>query len=185
MSKLGVVCLVSLLTFNHSKFNFLNSHLVRDRPGALPEVRAETCGRTRRTIASPCRFAVRLCSLSSMSCDICTHTPAWKSSTNFILYPFVVQRCCTSWLWHWHGYEWHSPLYRTLRLTTSPGGRICVPCVTQCVETDVLCDYVRHRRNGYLAQRVPSPFLASRFRICLSCEVLEGMFPWRTRCQLS
>ena len=42
-----------------------------------------------------------------------------------------------------------------------------------------LCN--RHRLNGSLAQRVPSPFLASRFRKCLDCEVLEGMFPWRTR----
>ena len=43
----------------------------------------------------------------------------------------------------------------------------------------------RHRLNGYLAQRVPSLFLASSFRMCLNCEVLKGMFPWRTRYPLS
>ena len=35
----------------------------------------------------------------------------------------------------------------------------------------------RHRLNGYLAQRVPSLFLASSFRMCLNCEVLKGVFP--------
>ena len=39
----------------------------------------------------------------------------------------------------------------------------------------------RHRLTGYLAQRVPSLFLASSFRMSLKCEVLKGMFPWRTR----
>ena len=34
----------------------------------------------------------------------------------------------------------------------------------------------RHRLIGYLAQRVPSLFLASSFRMCLKCEVLKGMF---------
>ena len=38
----------------------------------------------------------------------------------------------------------------------------------------------RHRLNGYLAQRVPSLFLANSFRTCLDCEVFKGMFPWRT-----
>ena len=38
----------------------------------------------------------------------------------------------------------------------------------------------RHRLSGYLAQRVPSIFLASSFRMSLDCEVLNGMFPWRT-----
>ena len=38
----------------------------------------------------------------------------------------------------------------------------------------------RHRLNGYLAQRIPSLVLASGFRMCLNCEVLKGMFPWRT-----
>ena len=46
--------------------------------------------------------------LTIMSCDIHTHTPAQKRSTNFILYPFVVERCSTNWLGHGHGYEWHS-----------------------------------------------------------------------------
>ena len=40
---------------------------------------------------------------------------------------------------------------------------------------------IRHRLNGYLAQRVPSLSLAGSFRMCLNCEVLEGMFSWRTR----
>ena len=36
----------------------------------------------------------------------------------------------------------------------------------------------RHRLNGYLAQRVPSVLLASSFRMCLNCEVLECIFAW-------
>ena len=44
---------------------------------------------------------------------------------------------------------------------------------------------VRHRLNGFLAHRVPSLFLDSIFRMCLSCEVLKGMLPWRTRYPLS
>ena len=43
----------------------------------------------------------------------------------------------------------------------------------------------RHRLNGYLAQRVPSLSLASNFTMCSNCEVLEGMFPCRTRYPLS
>ena len=39
----------------------------------------------------------------------------------------------------------------------------------------------RHWLNVNLAQRVPSLFLASSFMFCLDCEVLKGMFPWRTR----
>ena len=48
----------------------------------------------------------------SMSCDIHTHAPAQKSSTNlnFILYPFFVQTCSINWLGHGHGYEWHSSI---------------------------------------------------------------------------
>ena len=42
-----------------------------------------------------------------------------------------------------------------------------------------------HRQNRYLAQRVPSLFLAISFRMCLNCEALKGMFPWRTRYPLS
>ena len=49
----------------------------------------------------------------------------------------------------------------------------------------LVADKVRHRLNGYLAQRVPSLFLASSFRMCLNCAVLKGMFPWRTRYPLS
>ena len=39
----------------------------------------------------------------------------------------------------------------------------------------------RHRPNGYLAQWVPSIRLASSFTMCLMCDVLTGIFPWRTR----
>ena len=46
-------------------------------------------------------------------------------------------------------------------------------------------EYNRHRLNGHLAQRVSSFFLASSFRNCLTSAVLECMFPWRTRYQLS
>ena len=51
----------------------------------------------------------------------------------------------------------------------------CSPCLTDC----------RHRLDGYLAQWVPSLSLASGSRNCLNCEVLKGMFPWRTRHPLS
>ena len=44
---------------------------------------------------------------------------------------------------------------------------------------------VRHRLNGYLAQQVPSFLFAGSFGRCLNCEVLKGMFPWRTRYTLS
>ena len=45
--------------------------------------------------------------------------------------------------------------------------------------------YYRHRLDEYLAQRVPSLSLAGSFRMCLNCEVLKGMFHWRTRYPLS
>ena len=41
------------------------------------------------------------------------------------------------------------------------------------------------RLNGYLAQWVPTFVIAGSFRMCLNCEVLKGMFAWRTRCPLS
>ena len=44
---------------------------------------------------------------------------------------------------------------------------------------------IQHRLNGYLAQRVPSLFLASSFRMCLDCEGLKGAFPWRASYRLS
>ena len=46
--------------------------------------------------------------LMFMGCDIHTHAPAEKGSTNIILYPFVLRQCSTNWLGHGHGYEWHS-----------------------------------------------------------------------------
>ena len=43
-----------------------------------------------------------------LSCDIHTHTPAPQSSTNFLLYDFVINKGYTSCLGH--GHESHSPL---------------------------------------------------------------------------
>ena len=43
----------------------------------------------------------------------------------------------------------------------------------------------RHRLIVYLAQRVPSLFLASSFRSCLNCAVLKCIFAWGTRYPLS
>ena len=45
----------------------------------------------------------------------------------------------------------------------------------------VVSDLVQRRLSGYLAQRVPSLFLAGSLRNCSNCAVLKGMFPWRTR----
>ena len=49
--------------------------------------------------------------LKVMSCDIDihTHTPAKKSSTNFLLHTFVIRACSTNSLGHRHGHECHSP----------------------------------------------------------------------------
>ena len=44
---------------------------------------------------------------------------------------------------------------------------------------------IRHQLNGFLAQWVPSLFLASSFRKCLNCAVLKCMFPWMSRYPLS
>ena len=52
----------------------------------------------------------------------------------------------------------------------------------QALETGVT---VRKRLNGYLAQRVPSIFLAGSFRTCFNRAVPESMFPWRARYPLS
>ena len=52
-------------------------------------------------------------------------------------------------------------------------------CISVLVKRTSVKD--RHRLNGYLDQRLPSLFLASCFRMCLNCEVLDGTFPWRTR----
>ena len=40
---------------------------------------------------------------------------------------------------------------------------------------------IRHRLNGYLARRVPSLILAISLTMCLNCEVLKGMCPWKTK----
>ena len=44
-----------------------------------------------------------------MGCDIHTHAPDPKSSTNFQLYYSVAQRCSANCLGHGYGYECHSP----------------------------------------------------------------------------
>ena len=79
-----------------------------------------------------------------------------------------------------------APVRPFVRQSLRPCVRPCVrpsvrPSVRPCVHTHTF----RHRLNGYLVHRVPSLFLASSFRTCLNCEVLKGMFPWRTRHPLS
>ena len=44
----------------------------------------------------------------NLSCDVHTHTPAPKSSTNSKLYPFLLQMSSTNCLGHGHGYECRS-----------------------------------------------------------------------------
>ena len=62
---------------------------------------------------------------------------------------------------------------------------VCV-CVCVCIYIYIYRQgRARHRLNEYFAQRVPSCFLASSFRMCVNCGVLKGMFPWRTRYPLS
>ena len=48
-----------------------------------------------------------------LSCDIHTHTSAPRSSTSFLLYPFVLHICSTSCFGRGHGYEFHSPSFET------------------------------------------------------------------------
>ena len=46
---------------------------------------------------------------------------------------------------------------------------------------DLFGALVRHRlKMCTWPKRVPSIFLTSSFRTCLNCEVLKGMFAWRT-----
>ena len=58
-----------------------------------------------------------------LSCDIHTHTPARKSSTDCQLYYCVIQMCYANCLGHGHGYECHSPLPSTSPLITLPQRR--------------------------------------------------------------
>ena len=60
-----------------------------------------------------------------MSCDIYTHTPARKSSTNLQLYYYVVQIYYTNWLGRGHGYEWHSRVKQQLRARPRQRRRDC------------------------------------------------------------
>ena len=64
------------------------------------------------------------------------------------------------------------------------GRKLILRDLIACLLLQALAAF-RHRLNGYFAQRLPSLFLASSFRNCLSREVLKGMLPWRTRYPLS
>ena len=55
----------------------------------------------------PSRWRRRHACMQILSCDIHTHTPARKSSTNFQLY-YLLYKLFSNWLGHGHGYEWHS-----------------------------------------------------------------------------
>ena len=48
--------------------------------------------------------------LALLSCDIHTHTPAKKSSANFLLYPFLPHNYSTNYIGHGDGYKCHSPV---------------------------------------------------------------------------
>ena len=56
-------------------------------------------------------YAAACSALKPVGCDIHTHAPAKKPSTNFILYPLVLRTCSTNPLGHGHGYEYHSPAW--------------------------------------------------------------------------
>ena len=60
---------------------------------------------------------------SSLSCDIHTHTPAKKSSTNVPLCRFPLRRCSTKRLGHGHGHDLHSPWNARARAAWPPGCR--------------------------------------------------------------
>ena len=61
-----------------------------------------------------------------VSCDIHAHTPAKKSSTNFLLYPSIIRKCSTNWLGHGDGYAWHSPVW-TAAIRQAVGEAVEVP----------------------------------------------------------
>ena len=72
---------------------------------------------------------------------------------------------------------------------TSPG--LASAALHRCVLWQ-LCDYAKEPplasltyssapARRVLSPTVPSLFLASSFKMYLNCEVLTGMFPWRTR----
>ena len=65
-------------------------------------------GRKRRLEIQACPQDFRL---SCLGCDIHTHSPAQKGSTNIILYPFLLRTCSTSPLGHGHGYDCRGPLF--------------------------------------------------------------------------
>ena len=54
-----------------------------------------------------------------MSCDIHTHTPAKKSSTNFLLHRCLIRKCYADCFRHGHGHECHSP-YHTYNYGITP-----------------------------------------------------------------
>ena len=87
-----------------------------------------------------------------------------------------------SWNFRLHTYFYrHAP--RSRAFASRAAGLSCAPEVPRqgASGTRQSLHHSRHRLYAYLAQRVPSLFLASSFRMCLDCEVLKGMFPWRTR----
>ena len=73
-----------------------------------------------------------------VSHDIHTHTPAKTSSTNFILYKFVLNNCHPNCYGHGHGYESHSSLNMDLfgasHPFNGPGSFICSVCTCRPVE---------------------------------------------------
>ena len=71
------------------------------------------------------------------------------------------------------------------KLPTSPSHLAPALAPAFAPAPSISLDDGRHWLNGYLAQRVPSLFLAHSFRMCLHCEVLKGMFAWRARYPLS
>ena len=64
----------------------------------------------------------------------------------------------------------------------SEGGRDCLlgGLAERFRSRRVFAGWTGTSPNGY-----PDLLLASSFRMCLDCEVLRGMFPWRTRYPLS
>ena len=72
------------------------------------------------------------------------------------------------------------------RSAKAVGSKSCSPKGEGCKRRENLGAVTnRHRLSGYLAQQVPSIFLASTFGSCLNCAGLKCMFAWRTRYSLS
>ena len=52
--------------------------------------------------------------------------PPRQTYTNFILYPFVIQRCSTNWLGHGHRYEWHSSRKTDICRQCAISAKVCL-----------------------------------------------------------